>query len=250
MDRTGAGVCRDIAVTNMGTGIGPGRSPPNFSRWMEDHEDEANCRAACEDPTFSQLCIGISYYENQMKSEDDMTVGEKRKRCALWMNTQPSSCGNKKGWESHPLPMNQWSSANSIQGSSGEANWKCVKFNRSGEDNQLPPYERQSNDGQCANMAGNSPANYSKQPMTFNSCLVECFTHMGAQCVGYSYSSAQSRCALFMSYATSADQLASKLGWEKHDGEAAWALDPVVAQGDGASGYVCYTRPSGGRRKM
>eukprot|EP00494_Astrolonche_serrata_P031988 UN32257 len=73
----GPGVCRDSTLTNTGTGIGPGRSPPNFSRWMGDNETEQDCRAACEHDTFSQLCIGISYYENNTKLEENMEVGEK-----------------------------------------------------------------------------------------------------------------------------------------------------------------------------
>eukprot|EP00494_Astrolonche_serrata_P024919 UN25179 len=209
----GQGVCRDISLANAGTGIGQGRSPPNFSRWMEDNESEDDCRSACEDPTFSQLCIGISYYQNLTKRQEDMEVGETRRRCALWMNKQPSSCGNKKGWESHPLHASQWTTANSILGASGEANWDCVKYNRSGQDNELPAHSA-GVAGQCTNASGDSPANYSKNGVDFNSCLIECFTVMGSQCVGFSYASGSARCALFMSYTTDKDMLAIKIGWE------------------------------------
>eukprot|EP00494_Astrolonche_serrata_P022264 UN22521 len=246
----GPGLCRDTTLEGNGRSAptGPGVSPPNFSRWTEN--DELWCRAQCSADNFKQLCIGYSYARNLEDRKSD-----KDHRCALWINTDPKNCGNRAGWEQHSMYADgAWSTTSEINGTSGDAEWNCVTYNPTGT--VVIDYSVLSPNGVCSNSAGHSPANYSKNGVSFETCKNQCKSLLNngtLKCLAFAYVMNNSRCAIYMDTTdkNTLDSVANFLPldgggdtWETHAGENAWLGDRTITQGDGeASSYgqfMCY----------
>eukprot|EP00494_Astrolonche_serrata_P005002 UN05017 len=220
----GVGVCRDHTITNTGTGIGPGVSPPNYSK--QPVANLETCKQECRDE--SLLCNGIGWNEGQ-------------KRCALFINTDTQYCGSKRGWETHAYQYG-WTPAAEIDGTSGEAGWKCHKRATTGQ--LINSFEQQDGTGVCVNSYDGSPANYSKGGTSSNICANECAGR--SDCLGFSHNLADMRCALWMNTMTN---LPGLTGWEAHVGEPQWDLQKEITKADGeGSGWLCYKK--NGRRKQ
>eukprot|EP00494_Astrolonche_serrata_P030155 UN30422 len=219
----GTGVCRDHTIINTGTGIGPGVSPPNFSKQPVTNLD--TCKHECRQETL--LCNGISWNESAH-------------RCALFINTDTAYCGNKSGWETHAYQYG-WTTSSEIDGASGEAGWTCYKRTA---DILNEKFDLKTGTGVCSNDHLGSPPNYSKSGTNANTCANECLGR--DDCLGFSHNLADARCAIWMDHMTSLPGLA---GWEAHDAEIEWDLQKTITRADGVgSGWLCYVKNS--RRKV
>lgn len=213
----GVGVCRDHSITNTGTGIGPGVSPPNFSR-NDLTEDE--CKTECIGNALT--CNGIGYNDSIP-------------RCALFINVDTAFCGNKQGWETHAYQFGWDANSSDITGTSNEAGWRCHKRTMG---SQVDNYDRMAGTGVCANDSNDSPSNYSRNGMNETDCMNECTGY--DQCLGFAHNLGASRCALYMNTHL---QLAGLSDWEEHLGEPGWASDPQITKADGVgSSWLCYKK--------
>jgi hypothetical protein len=224
----GNGVCRHVnPPTAITASVGPGVSPPNFSK--EGYTLE-QCKSACTSE-IPLICTGISY------------GGESGSRCALFINTDVQYCGTKAGWEVHAYKYG-WNTAWAINGVSGEAKWKCHTREITGITLQ---YQQMAGTGVCANSNNDSPSNYSRNGMSEDACQNSCTGY--AQCLGFAHYLSGNRCAVYMNVHT---QLPGMADWERHLGEPGWPSDPQITKADQVgTGWLCFKKivTASGRRK-